>query len=552
MAPRTRRALPKKRSPAAEEENQDPQMSPSSKKSKAELRRQSISRAKEWATDRKRKKDGDIVDEDDDDDDDTKKSKPDNIASSNVDEEEEVSVVEKTSSVTTRKSTRRRGKSKAAATAVDVQVQESDVAATQLDDDESIISPPTRRSSRRRTMTAKATEAPPTRRSRRKTVAPVAPVPEEDPAPEAEDISDVQVDEPEIKIEEPDLKPEEEEEVEVQDDKAEFVKEEIAEKNEAEMEEVVQEERGVNLEEEEISVAQEEEEVVTKEEEVTGIKSTEAENPKEELQNPEVKEEVDESSEQKPSMSKDLLELCPVFFQALVSLWTLAFAIMMIFCLDWWTFELGPNNGEEDIVANQRESCAILGLWLVTIAINFAACGAQSQAGWILTGSTLAMASFSSKLIGSKSSTTSIPSLPIYSISGFDLNVLDSLVVLCLVGYAAVLLQPEKNPQVATEKTLKEEESDPQAAPCQGKEASAPEANGPRSFIGERVAVEKGIDTFSGTVKDYDSTTREWLVQYDVSKGEEELNRVQLGSAFKLYAKDLSDSLKAMWRAGDI
>eukprot|EP00578_Thalassiosira_sp_NH16_P009813 CAMPEP_0181113310 /NCGR_PEP_ID=MMETSP1071-20121207/20279_1 /TAXON_ID=35127 /ORGANISM="Thalassiosira sp., Strain NH16" /LENGTH=510 /DNA_ID=CAMNT_0023197339 /DNA_START=86 /DNA_END=1618 /DNA_ORIENTATION=- len=510
MAPRTR-ALPKKRSPVVEkenlEENQDPHMmSPISKKSKAELRRQSVSRAKEWASDRKRKKNGNIVDEDDD----TKKSKPD---SSDADEGEEADVVEKLPSITTRKSTRRRGTSKAVAAALDT--------ATELDDDESSISPPTRRSSRRRTMTVKATDAPPptTRRSRRK--------------------------KPEIKIEEPELKPEEEEEeVEVQDDKADVVEEEISEKDEAEMDEVVQEERGVNLEEEEMSNVKEEEEMVTIEEEVAGIKSPKAENPKEEVEKPEMKEEVVGSSEENSSM--DLLELCPVLFQALVSLWTLAFAIMMMFCLDWWTLELGPNNEEEDIVANQRDFCGILGLWLVTIVVNFVVFGAQSQAGWILTGTTLAMASFSSKLIASENGATAIPSLPIYTISGFDVNVLDSLVVLCLVGYAAVLLQPVENPQVATQKSLKEEKSDPQAAPCQEKEAGAPKANGPRAFIGERVAVEKGIDTLSGTVKDYDSTTREWLIQYDVSQEEEEFNRVQLGSAFKLYAKDLSDSLKAM------
>ena len=79
------------------------------------------------------------------------------------------------------------------------------------------------------------------------------------------------------------------------------------------------------------------------------------------------------------------------------------------------------------------------------------------------------------------------------------------------------------------------------------------QASGPKSLIGQRVAVEKDQDTLFGTVKEYDSETREWLVHFDDPFHEEkELNRVQLGSAFKLYSKHLSDNLKAMWRAGEL
>lgn len=156
-------------------------------------------------------------------------------------------------------------------------------------------------------------------------------------------------------------------------------------------------------------------------------------------------------------------------------------------------------------------------------------------------------------------SETSVPALPIYSYSGYNVNVPDMLVVLSLVGCAAILMQPKspvpKQLQVAITET--EEEDAPQVEPADTieKESVTPaESSGPRSFVGQRVAVEKGgIDIFFGTVKNFDTETREWTVRYDDEfQEEEELNRVQLGSAFKLHSKNLSDNLKAMWRAGEL
>ena len=79
------------------------------------------------------------------------------------------------------------------------------------------------------------------------------------------------------------------------------------------------------------------------------------------------------------------------------------------------------------------------------------------------------------------------------------------------------------------------------------------EATGPRSLIGQRVSVEeKGVPSF-GTVAGYDDKTRFWTVLFDDQEQEEgELNRVELASAFKSYSKHLADSLKAMWKAGEI
>lgn len=258
------------------------------------------------------------------------------------------------------------------------------------------------------------------------------------------------------------------------------------------------------------------------------------------------------TTEKKTTMIGNLLPLTPAFFQAILIQWTLAFAVIMMLGLDWWTLEFGPESGMD--LASEHVPCAILGLWLVTIAVYSIAFGAQSPAGWVLSGSALTMTSFATKLMNSYG--VIVPSLPIYSYSGFDVNVPDSLVILCLVGCVAVLSQPKapvpEQPQevVAQNETVKEDA--PQVVEqSETKEEEA--TTGPRSLIGQRVAVEKGIDTFSGTVKDYDLETREWLVHYDdVLQEEDELNRVQLGSAFKLYSKNLSDDLKAMWRAGEL
>ena len=282
------------------------------------------------------------------------------------------------------------------------------------------------------------------------------------------------------------------------------------------------------------------EEVIKEEEVETEVIQVKQEDP--ETQVKEVaKEEANKSAEEKTPMIESPLPLVPVFLHALVIQWTLAFAIMISFGFDWYVSQLGPDGGED--MASQRAPCVTLGLWLVTIAGYSFALGAHSRAGWILTGSSLAMASFSTKFMTDDS--TPVPSLPIYSFSGFEVNVPAVLVVLCLVGFAIVLKQPtmalEEQPQVIAN------EEAPQAELFEEKEEAAPEVTGPRSLIGQRVAVDKGIDAFIGTVKDYDSETREWLVHYDseIQEGEE-LNRVQLGSAFKLYSTHLADSLRAM------
>mmetsp|Transcript_8748 Transcript_8748/g.14919 ORF Transcript_8748/g.14919 Transcript_8748/m.14919 type:complete len:89 (-) Transcript_8748:152-418(-) len=82
---------------------------------------------------------------------------------------------------------------------------------------------------------------------------------------------------------------------------------------------------------------------------------------------------------------------------------------------------------------------------------------------------------------------------------------------------------------------------------------AAKEATGPRSLIGQRVSVEdNGFPSF-GTVADYDAETRLWTILFDDENQEEGvLNRVELGSAFKSYSKHLADSLKAMWKSGEI
>ena len=240
------------------------------------------------------------------------------------------------------------------------------------------------------------------------------------------------------------------------------------------------------------------------------------------------------------SLIQHLLHLSPMFFHAIVIQWTLAFAFVMAFCFDWWLFEFGPDIEEEDVTA-QRSTCVTLGLWLVTIVGYAIVCGSSSRAGWILTGSSLTMASFSTKLITSVG--TPVPSLPIYSVSGIDINVPDLLMILCLVGCAAALMLPlpEQSQVVAS------------GGETEASDKKEYQASGPKSLIGQRVAVEKDEDTLFGTVKEYDSETREWLVHFDDPfHEEEELNRVQLGSAFKLYSKHLSDNLKAMWRAGEL
>ena len=148
----------------------------------------------------------------------------------------------------------------------------------------------------------------------------------------------------------------------------------------------------------------------------------------------------------KTSVSSLLFSLAPVFFQGLIIQWTLAYAIILTFCYDWWVFQ-GTGNvvidttQTEDMMESQRMTCAILGFWLVTIAGYSAVFGARSRVGSIMTCAVLIMVSFSTNLMAS-SSGTSILSLPIYSFSGFDINVPDSLAVMSLLGCIVNLLQP--------------------------------------------------------------------------------------------------------------
>jgi len=269
-------------------------------------------------------------------------------------------------------------------------------------------------------------------------------------------------------------------------------------------------------------------------------------------------EEATESTEQKVPIMEPLLELAPVFLHTLVILWTVAFATMITFSFDWWVFQLGPIGGDD--MVSQKGSCFTLGLWLVTIIGNAIAFGAESKAGWILTGSSFAVASFSTKFIADGQ--TTVPFLPIYSFNGIDVCVLPALVVLCMAGFSAVLKQPvmlQEQPQVVVnreEPVAEASEAETQAGQFGMNEeaASASDATtGPQSFIGQRVAVEKGTEAFFGIVTSYDSETREWSVHYvDESQEDEQLNRVQLGSAFKLHSKRLADNLKEMWRAGEL
>ena len=295
---------------------------------------------------------------------------------------------------------------------------------------------------------------------------------------------------------------------------------------------------------------------------------------------PDVKADVSEEQAIKPTVSKakkesifaSLIPLLPVFFHALFIQWTLAFAGSITLGLDWWTSQHDLTVDEEGTATweSQKSSCVMLGLWLATIAVSATAFGASSRAGWICTGASMAVASFAARLMANEDG-TSVPSLPIASYSGYHVNVPDLLVATCVFGLVAALKQPvakqpqevaaEENQEVVAVVETKEDEvtqnteSDTTQTDEEDDDATVPiaEATGPRSLIGQRVAVEKGIDEFLGTVKDYDAETREWTVHYDNEfQEDEEVNRVQLGSAFKGYSKHLSDNLKSMWRNGEL
>jgi len=191
------------------------------------------------------------------------------------------------------------------------------------------------------------------------------------------------------------------------------------------------------------------------------------------------------AKEQSTSVLAILFSLTPMFVQCLLIQWTFAFAVILTFFFDWWVYHgtlnaipQGPVTEVEAMMENQRESCAIYGAWLVTIVGYSVVFGARSKVGAILTGSVLTMVAFSTKLID-----MSVLSLPVYSYEGFDITVPDLLALMGMIGCIATLLQPS---------THKPEE---------------------KTFIGQRVAMEKGDETFVGIVKDFNAESRQWVVQ---------------------------------------
>lgn len=239
-----------------------------------------------------------------------------------------------------------------------------------------------------------------------------------------------------------------------------------------------------------------------------------------------------------------------VFLHSVVIQWSIAFAIIMTFCLDWWLFQFGTT--VDGVSPTERASCAILGIWLITVSANSIVFGTFSRVGWILTTSSLAMLSFAVKML---KDAVSSASLPVYQVDGKPINVPDLLLTISLLAFIFVVKQPEPvESGVATE--LSSDQNAPEAESKEVMEAvmiASKEATGPRSLIGQRVCVEeKGVPSF-GTVAGYDDKTRYWTVLFDDQAQEEgELNRVELASAFKSYSKHLADSLKAMWKAGEI
>lgn len=239
-----------------------------------------------------------------------------------------------------------------------------------------------------------------------------------------------------------------------------------------------------------------------------------------------------------------------VFLHSVVIQWSIAFAIIMTFCLDWWLFQFGTT--VDGVSPTERASCAILGIWLITVSANSIVFGTFSRVGWILTTSSLAMLSFAVKMLKDDVSSAS---LPVYQVNGNAVNVPDLLLSISLLAFIFVMKQPEP-----VESGVAAESSSDQNAPeAESKEVmeavmiASKEATGPRSLIGQRVCVEeKGVPLF-GTVAGYDDKTRFWTVLFDDQAQEEgDLNRVELASAFKSYSKHLADSLKAMWKAGEI
>ena len=268
----------------------------------------------------------------------------------------------------------------------------------------------------------------------------------------------------------------------------------------------------------------------------------------------------EEASEEETKIS--FLPHFAVFLHSVIIQWSVAFAVIMTFCLDWWLFQFGPSSKE--VLSSQRSSSAMLGMWLVTIAGYSIAFGTFSQVGWILTTSTLAMLSFAVKMVDEDISSAS---LPVYKLFGYGINIPDMLLCISFVACIFVTMHPPAEAEAVQSEPAavpsEEQVSTPSEEEVVDAEESkevmeavmiaAKEATGPKSLIGQRVCVEDGGFPSFGTVAGYDEETRFWRVLYDdVNQEEGYLNRVELASAFKSYSKHLADSLKAMWKSGEI
>ncbi len=266
----------------------------------------------------------------------------------------------------------------------------------------------------------------------------------------------------------------------------------------------------------------------------------------------------EEDANEAPKTS--VLPFITVFLHSVIIQWSIAFAVIMTFCLDWWLFQFGSSN---EVVSSQRGSSAMLGMWLVTIAGYSLVFGTFSQKGWMLTTSALAVLSFAVKMYDED-----VVSLPVYQAFGLGITIPDLLLCISFVACLFVMNQPPTEAEDSSEPDALEAAAAPAAEePSSSNEANAEEskevmeavmiaakeATGPRSLIGQRVSVEEdGFPSF-GTVAGYDAELRLWTVLFDDENQEEGmLNRVQLGSAFKSYSKHLADSLKAMWKSGEI
>ena len=199
---------------------------------------------------------------------------------------------------------------------------------------------------------------------------------------------------------------------------------------------------------------------------------------------------------------------------------------------------------------SQREVCFVLGLWMISIGFNSMTFGSQNRRGWIVTTASLAMLFIAP---------SSAFNLPICFIAESQISVPNVLLALGVIGACAAQMAKDQLPaekQALTEDTTAADkiEDTVQSEEMDDGHVEEREATltGPRSLIGQKLAVQKDGFALSGTVKAYLPVTREWRVIWDDGSPAEDLNRIELASAFKLYSKNLADSLKLMWRNGEL